>query len=74
MTDIAHKPVTVNSEEFVSQTGTKEIQSADMNIIPPVKEEGRDHCDLESKIEIEEDMIFKTESADLSELVQGGFC
>ena len=26
-------------------------------------------CDLESKIEIEEDMMFKTESADLSEFV-----
>ena len=27
-------------------------------------------CDLESKIEIEEDSIFKTESADLSEFIQ----
>ena len=34
------------------------------------KKEGSDCCDLESKIEIEENMFFKAESSDSSEFIQ----
>ena len=36
----------------------------------PVNMENSEYCDLESKIEIVEDMVFKTESSDLSEFLQ----
>ena len=36
-----------------------------------VKQEA-DMCDLESKIEIEEDLVLKTESSDLSEFIHAG--
>ena len=36
----------------------------------PVNKENSQYCDLESKIEIEDDMVFKTESSDLSEYLQ----
>ena len=54
------------------QTNTEGIPGEDMNsepLKPPLKEEESDF-NLKSEIEIEEDMIFKTESADLSEFIQ----
>ena len=36
----------------------------------PVNKENSEVCDLESKIELVEDMVFKTESSDLSEFLQ----
>ena len=39
----------------------------------PVNKENSEFCDLESKIELEEDMVFKTESSDLSEFLQETF-
>ena len=54
------------------QTNTEGIPGEDMNsepLKPPLKKEESDF-NLKSEIEIEEDMIFKTESADLSEFIQ----
>ena len=73
---IVHESDKVKDVELVfvekSHTATDMIHSEDRiikTLEPPVKEEGSDYCDLESKIEIEEDMIFKTESTDLSEFI-----
>ena len=35
-----------------------------------MNKENTEYCDIESKIEIDEDMVFKTESSDLSEFLQ----
>ena len=48
----------------------KEIATEDEYNVTPVNKENSEVCDLESKIEIEEDMVFKTESTDLSEFLQ----
>ena len=50
----------VKQEDFTEEKYIEPIET-------PVK---KGDCDLESQIEIEEDMMFKTESADLSEFVQ----
>ena len=39
----------------------------------PVNKENSEYCDLESKIETKEDMVFKTESSDLYEFFQETF-
>ena len=45
------------------------IEDQNINVKHELEDEGM-VCDLDSKIEIKEDMIFKTESADLSEFIQ----
>ena len=48
----------------------KENVTEDEHNETPVNKENSEVCDLESKIEIEEDMVFKTESSDLTEFIQ----
>ena len=47
-----------------------EVKKEDVTEDDPVKQKESEFCVVESKIEIEEDMIFKTESEDLSEFIQ----
>ena len=57
--------------EILAETDVKqEDVSVDDPLETPVKKEESECCDVESKIEIKEDLIFKTESADLSEFTQ----
>ena len=52
-----------------AETGIKKENVVEYNETP-VNMENSEVCDLESKIEIVEDMLFKTESSDLSEFLQ----
>ena len=61
---VVHLPETGLKKEDISEDGLIDPLET------PLNEEGSVYCDLESKIEIEEDMIFKKESADLSEFIQ----
>jgi len=56
------------AETEVKEENVTEDENIDP-LEPPVKMEESDSCDLEFKIEIEEDMIFKTEPVDLSEFL-----
>ena len=59
---VVHLPETELKKEDITEDGLIDP------LEPPVKEEESDHCDLESKIQIEEDNIFKTESEFVQEI------
>ena len=65
---------TENTFVDLANSAEPEVKKEDITEYDPLKtpekKENSESNDLESKIEIEEDMIFKTESADLSEFIQ----